>query len=152
MHFLGLAGMPRRIPDYPSIYAFWNFVCSVGSLLSVLSIFIFFILLYLLFDSSFYKVHRTYLADISERFFFLSFFLFFWKIATFFLWVTWRVIFLNFVFFQLIFLFFYLVLFLNQQLLMFWLIPKFLQILFHLWKSIFSMTRFQMPVAFIVNL
>jgi magnesium-transporting ATPase (P-type) len=45
MHFLGLAGMPRRIPDYPDIYASWNFICTVGYLITVIGIALFILLL-----------------------------------------------------------------------------------------------------------
>jgi cytochrome c oxidase subunit 1 len=46
MHFLGLAGMPRRIPDYPDAYAGWNAVASFGSYVSAFSALLFFYIVY----------------------------------------------------------------------------------------------------------
>jgi len=49
MHFLGLAGMPRRIPDYADAYAGWNNLASLGSMISIGSTIIFFYMMYKLF-------------------------------------------------------------------------------------------------------
>jgi cytochrome c oxidase subunit I len=46
MHFLGLAGMPRRIPDYPDAYAGWNAVATYGSYITTVSALFFFYIIY----------------------------------------------------------------------------------------------------------
>jgi len=46
MHFLGLAGMPRRIPDYPDAYAGWNSIASYGSYVSLVGMLFFFYIVY----------------------------------------------------------------------------------------------------------
>jgi len=42
MHFLGLAGMPRRIPDYPDAFSGWNEIASYGSYMNLLGTVLFF--------------------------------------------------------------------------------------------------------------
>ena len=51
MHFLGLAGMPRRYVDYPDAFAGWNMVASIGSVISMVGVVIFFILIVEAFSS-----------------------------------------------------------------------------------------------------
>ncbi len=45
-HFLGLQGMPRRIPDYPDAFAGWNYISSLGSYTSAASFFLFLIIIF----------------------------------------------------------------------------------------------------------
>jgi cytochrome c oxidase subunit 1 len=46
MHFLGLAGMPRRIPDFPDAFSGWNAISSLGSYMTFLSTLLFFYIVY----------------------------------------------------------------------------------------------------------
>jgi heme/copper-type cytochrome/quinol oxidase subunit 1 len=46
MHFLGLAGMPRRIPDFPDALSGWNAISSFGSYISFFSALLFFYIVY----------------------------------------------------------------------------------------------------------
>lgn len=46
IHFLGLAGIPRRYSDYPDSFVTWNLVASVGSTISVISVLYFMLILW----------------------------------------------------------------------------------------------------------
>ncbi len=46
-HFLGLDGMPRRYPDYPDAFAYWNYISTVGYMITVASMAVFFLNVFL---------------------------------------------------------------------------------------------------------
>jgi cytochrome c oxidase subunit 1 len=56
-HFLGLSGMPRRIPDYPDVFAPWNLVSSIGAYIAGAGLVVFLIMLARLYT------HRSTVAD-----------------------------------------------------------------------------------------
>ncbi|MGN6621421.1 MAG: cytochrome c oxidase subunit I [Sphingomonas sp.] len=46
MHFLGLEGMPRRIPDYTDNFEYWNHVATIGYMIMAASMGVFFVNLF----------------------------------------------------------------------------------------------------------
>jgi heme/copper-type cytochrome/quinol oxidase subunit 1 len=70
MHFLGMAGMPRRIPDYPDAYSGYNAIASCGSWVTVASTILF---LYLAADmmaygtrvSPSYKIKNSCISEYN---------------------------------------------------------------------------------------
>jgi cytochrome c oxidase subunit 1 len=67
MHFLGLAAMPRRIPDYPDAYAGWNAICSYGSYISLIGAVLFFVVVYYTLTGDQVCDNNPWVFDDSEK-------------------------------------------------------------------------------------
>jgi len=65
MHFLGLGGMPRRIPHYPDAFWKWNCYATFGSAISSLSLLLF---LFIIVETLSAKKSR-----VSDQLFVLNF-------------------------------------------------------------------------------
>ena len=62
MHFSGLAGMPRRVADYPDAFAGWNIVSSIGAYISFAGALFFLWVVYKTFTSG-EKVEANYWGE-----------------------------------------------------------------------------------------
>jgi len=67
MHFLGLAGMPRRIPDYPDAYKGWNSIATTGSMISLMSTLLFFYIVYDMFNRQIRITRRNPWRTVRPR-------------------------------------------------------------------------------------
>lgn len=61
-HFLGMQGMPRRIPSYPDAFYGWNVISSFGSLISLASLILFFVIVY---DQLYNGLHNKNTVAVS---------------------------------------------------------------------------------------
>ena len=61
MHFLGLAGMPRRYSDYPDSFSDWNLIASFGSGVSLFATIFFFVIIF----DTFNKQVRAETTDVN---------------------------------------------------------------------------------------
>merc|ERR1712198_170373 len=66
IHFLGLAGIPRRYSDYPDSFMYWNVVARVGSIISVVSVIFFLFILWESLVSHRPAIARNYRATSLE--------------------------------------------------------------------------------------
>ena len=65
MHFLGMAGMPRRIPDYPDAYLGWNQIASIGSYITFYGLLFFFVSVWLAFFTKKNKLNIHNIQSIN---------------------------------------------------------------------------------------
>jgi hypothetical protein len=71
MHFLGVAGMPRRVPDYPDAFYAYNKIASWGSYISAWSTLVFFFVLYEAFSTRKPETTgtRILLSNVGSKYF-----------------------------------------------------------------------------------